>query len=435
MTDGEWKGEVRQVTKSGDEVVVEGSWTLVRDAADRPKCILAINEDVTEKKRLEDQMIRAQRMESIGTLAGGIAHDLNNVLTPILMSVDHLKRRVSDESSKDTLRVIASSAQRGAEMLSQVLSFARGMEGQSMPVSISRLMNELARIVQDTFPKNIELHLQTPPEEWMLSGDSTQIHQVLLNLCVNARDAMPAGGKLTVDTTSVTIDSQYATMNIEAREGPHIVIGVEDEGLGIPPHVLPKIFDPFFTTKPPGKGTGLGLSTSLAIVKSHGGFIRVRSEPGHGTRFTVYLPALPHATERAPDIEEQPLPRGNNELVLVIDDEAAVREITRQTLGAYGYRTLLAADGAEAVTLYSKNSTEIAVVLTDMAMPVMDGATTIQVLMKMNPQVRIIAASGVTVHGGMKKTAEAGARQFLPKPYTAETILRALRQVLHEENT
>ncbi|MBE2286310.1 MAG: PAS domain S-box protein [Prosthecobacter sp.] len=433
MIDGEWKGEVRQMTKTGHEVVVEGSWTLVRDAADRPKCILAINKDVTEKKRLEDQMIRAQRMDSIGTLAGGIAHDLNNVLTPILMSVDLLKRRINDEASRDTLRVIASSAQRGAEMLSQVLSFARGMEGQSMPVSISRLLNDLGRIVQDTFPKNIDLHLQTPPDEWMLSGDATQIHQVLLNLCVNARDAMPAGGKLTVDTTLVMIDSQYATMNIEAREGPHIVIGVEDEGVGIAQDVPPKIFDPFFTTKPPGKGTGLGLSTSLAIVKSHGGFVRVRSEPGHGTRFTVYLPALPPSTEQTPEIDEQPLPRGNNELVLVIDDEAAVREITRQTLSAYGYRTLLAADGAEAVTLYSKHTNDIAVVLTDMAMPVMDGATTIQVLVKMNPQVRIIAASGVTAHGGMKKSAEAGARQFLPKPYTAETILRALRQVLHDE--
>jgi two-component system cell cycle sensor histidine kinase/response regulator CckA len=432
MTDGEWKGEIEQVTKSGREVIVEGSWTLVRDATDSPKCILAINKDITEKKLLEDQMLRAQRMDSIGTLAGGIAHDLNNVLTPILLSVDLLKLRLADQPSRDTLETIATSARRGAEMLSQVLSFAKGMDGQKVPVQISRLLQDLSRIVHDTFPKNVEMHMQTPPEDWLVSGDSTQIHQVLLNLCVNARDAMPAGGKLTIDTSNIVIDPQYAATNIEAREGPHIVIGVEDDGVGISPEVLPKIFDPFFTTKGPGKGTGLGLSTSLAIIKSHGGFVRVRSEPGHGTRFSVYLPALQSSAQQPQVIEEQPLPRGDNELILIVDDEAAVREITRQTLNTHGYRSMLAADGAEAVTLYSKHMDEIAAVLTDMMMPVMDGTTTIQVLVKMNPKVRIIAASGVVSNGSRASAAESGARQFLPKPYTAETILRSLRHVLQE---
>ncbi len=433
LAEGEWAGEIQQVTKTGEELTVEGRWTLVRDAEGRPKCVLAINTNITEQKRLEDQILRSQRMESIGTLAGGIAHDLNNVLTPIMMSVDLLNLRIKDADCRATLETIASSARRGADMLNQVLSFARGMEGQKMRLQISRLLQDLARIVGDTFPKNIQLRthdelLKTDT----VSGDPTQIHQVLLNLCVNARDAMPAGGTLTISAANILIDAQYAAMNIEARGGPHIMISVEDDGVGIASEILPKIFDPFFTTKEMGKGTGLGLSTSLAIMKSHGGFFRVYSELGHGSCFRVYLPAQPAQVTAHQVVEEQVLPRGNNELVLFVDDEAAVREITRQTLEAYGYRVLLAADGAEAVTLYSKHQNDIALVLTDMRMPVMDGTTTIQVLMKMNPEVCIIAASGINSNNGVAKAAGTGVRQFLPKPYTAETILRALHNVLHE---
>jgi len=433
LSEGEWAGEIQQVTKTGEEVTVEGRWTLVRDAEGKPKCVLAINTNITDQKRLEDQILRSQRMESIGTLAGGIAHDLNNVLTPIMMSVDLLNLRIKDAACRETLETIASSARRGADMLNQVLSFARGMEGQKTPLQISRLLQDLARIVGDTFPKNIQLRLQDELLETdVVSGDPTQIHQVLLNLCVNARDAMPAGGTLTISAVNILIDAQYAAMNIEARGGPHIMISVEDDGVGIAPEILPKIFDPFFTTKEMGKGTGLGLSTSLAIMKSHGGFFRVYSELGHGSCFRVYLPAQQAQVMAQPAVEEQVLPRGNHELVLLVDDEAAVREITRQTLEAYGYKVLLAADGAEAVTLYAKHQNEIAIVLTDMRMPVMDGTTTIQVLMKMNPEVCIIAASGINSNNGIAKAAGAGVRQFLPKPYTAETILRALHHALNE---
>ncbi|OYW31285.1 MAG: hypothetical protein B7Z47_01505 [Chthoniobacter sp. 12-60-6] len=433
LAEGEWAGEIQQVTKAGADVTVEGRWTLVRDAEGRPKCILAINTNVTEQKRLEDQILRSQRMESIGTLAGGIAHDLNNVLTPIMMSVDLLNLRIKDAACRETLDTIASSARRGADMLNQVLSFARGMEGQKTPLKVSRLLQDLARIVGDTFPKNIQLRLHDELlADGIVSGDPTQIHQVLLNLCVNARDAMPAGGTLTISAANVLIDAQYATMNIEAREGPHIMISIEDDGVGIAQAVLPKIFDPFFTTKETGKGTGLGLSTSLAIMKSHGGFFRVYSELGEGSCFRVYLPAHPVQAVARPVVEEPVLPRGNHELVLLVDDEAAVREITRQTLEAYGYRVLLAADGAEAVALYSKHQNDIALVLTDMRMPVMDGTTTIQVLMKMNPEVCIIAASGINANNSVAKAAGTGVRQFLPKPYTAETILRALHNALNE---
>lgn len=431
IADGEWAGEIQQKNKNGDELMVQARWTLVRDAAGQPKCILAINTDITAKKQLEEQVIRSQRMESIGTLAGGIAHDLNNVLTPIMMSVDLLKLRITDPACRDTLSTISASAQRGAEMLGQVLSFAKGMDGQRVPVRVRCLLVGLARIVSDTFPKNIQLRLSEPPADWTVSGDATQLHQVLLNLCVNARDAMSAGGTLSISAEHTVIDAQYAAMNIEARTGPHVLITVKDDGSGISPEVLSKIFDPFFTTKAPGKGTGLGLSTSQAIVKSHDGFMRVESELGHGTVFQIYLPACSEEVPEPPATAPQPMQPGNQDLVLFVDDEAAVREITRQTLVAHGYRVLLASDGAEAVKLYSQQQKDIAVVFTDMVMPVMDGATTCQVILKMNPHARIIAASGVFSKVGKAKAASVGVTHFLPKPYTAETILRALHQALH----
>lgn len=434
LANGEWQGEIKQVNKSGGEVVVEGRWTLVRDVVGEPKSILAINTNITEKKKLEEQMYRAQRLENIGALAGGMAHDLNNILTPIMMSIDLLKLRIKDPACHETLGMIAANAHRGADMVSQVLSFARGGgEVQKSPVQIGSLLQDLAGIIRDTFPKNIQFCLRESGMNWPLIGDSTQIHQVLLNLCVNARDAMPAGGSLTVGADNIMIDAQYAAMNLEANEGPHVVLSVEDEGIGISREIIHKIFDPFFTTKDLGKGTGLGLSTSLAIIRDHGGFIRVYSEPGRGTRCNVYFPAMLEAVIETPYVNTRSLRQGSNELVIVVDDEMSVREITRQTLEAYGYRVLLAADGAEAVTLYAAHQKDVAVILTDMMMPIMDGSSTIQVLMKMNPKIRIIATSGITSNDSLASAAGNGETRFLPKPYTAQTLLRTLEEILTKD--
>lgn len=434
LAKGEWQGEIEQVSKSGGEVVVEGRWTLVRGTAGQPKSILAINTNITEKKKLEDQIYRAQRLENIGALAGGMAHDLNNILTPIMMSIDLLKLRIKDPSCHETLGMIASNAHRGADMVSQVLSFARGgVTARKRPVEMGSLLRDLAGIIRDTFPKNIQFRLRDCGMKWTVVGDSTQIHQVLLNLCVNARDAMPAGGSLTVRAENVMIDAQYAAMNLEAGEGPHVMLCVEDDGLGISREIIHRIFDPFFTTKDPGKGTGLGLSTSLAIIRDHGGFIRVYSEPGRGTRCNVYFPALSETVVETPPSGERSMRQGSSELVLVVDDEMSVREITRQTLEAWGYRVLLASDGAEAVTLYAAHQKEIAVILTDMMMPVMDGSSTIQVLIKMNPEIRIIAASGITTNDSLARTAGNGNTRFLSKPYTAQTLLRTLEEILSKD--
>ncbi len=427
---GEWVGEIRQVNKEGRALVVEARWTLVRDDQGRPKSVLAINTDITERRNLEQQFLRAQRMESIGTLAGGIAHDLNNVLAPIMMSIDLLRLKETDEGRAAILSTIESSAKRGADMVRQVLSFARGVTGQQVEVQVAGLVVEVVKIANETFLKSIRVRSEVPPDLWTVEGDPTQLHQVLLNLCVNARDTMPDGGLLTITASNVVLDEQYAGMNIEARPGPHVVIQVEDAGTGIAPEVLDRIFEPFFTTKETGKGTGLGLSTTLAIIKSHGGFVRVYSELGVGTKFRVYFPAHDSPGAAPAVAVGSELPRGNSELVLVVDDEAAVRQITQQTLEAFGYRVLLACDGAEATALYAAQKEDIAVVLTDMMMPLMDGPTTIQVLMRINPLVRIVAASGLNANGMVARAASAGVHHFLPKPYTAETMLQALRLAL-----
>lgn len=432
LTEGEWTGELQQFTKDGTELTVEGHWTLVHDTRGRPKSILSINTDITEKKKLEQQFLRAQRMESIGTLAGGISHDLNNVLAPILMSIELLKMQETDEVKLNILTTIETSARRGADMVKQVLSFARGLEGMHVKIGVHHLVGEVEKIAHETFPKNIGLAHDFPAHLWDVEADPTQLHQVLLNLCVNARDAMPEGGTLTLSASNVVLDEQYVAMNIEAKPGPHVVIQVEDTGAGMPPQILERIFEPFFTTKELGKGTGLGLSTTLAIIKSHAGFIRVESEVGKGTSFRIYLPAQVEnaVAETVPKRDE--LPRGNGELILVVDDEAPVRQIIQQTLETFGYRVLLASDGTEAVALYAEQKREIASILTDMMMPVMDGPTTIQVLLRMNPQARIIGASGLNANGMVAKAAGAGVKHFIPKPYTAETLLKTLRQILTE---
>ncbi len=268
-----------------------------------------------------------------------------------------------------------------------------------------------------------------PAGLWTVVGDPTQLHQVLLNLCVNARDVMPGGGALTISAENVALDEYYAALNPEAHPGPYVCVHVEDTGTGIPPGIIEKIFDPFFTTKELGKGTGLGLSTTLGIVKSHGGFLQVYSEPGHGTKFHVFLPAETDFRGEAAEEATTELPRGHGELILVVDDESSVRQITRQTLEACGYRVSLATNGSEALAAYATHGPEIAVVLTDMTMPVMNGPVLIEVLHKLNPALPIIAASGLAADS---QAASARVARFLLKPFTAETLLNALGQVLKE---
>lgn len=427
---GEWSGQFTHEAKDGREVVVNSRWTMVRDDDGKPASVLAIDTDMTETKKLESQFLRAQRLESIGTLASGIAHDLNNILSPILMSVSLLRRSMSDPDSARMLNIVESSAERGAGIVKQVLTFARGVEGERVLIQPKHLISELSKIMAQTFPKNIDIQTNLPTELWTISGDATQLHQVLLNLCVNARDAMPDGGTLDVAAENVTVDEQLARMNPGAQLGEHVVLRVGDTGMGMSPETMDKIYDPFFTTKEVGKGTGLGLATVIGIVKGHGGFVSLQSEIGVGTTFRVYLPASrDSAVVTTRKVEAAPA-RGKGERVLVVDDEPPIREALVGTLESNGYRAYTAEDGSDALALYFQRKDEIDLVITDLAMAQMDGITLVRSLRKVNPKVRVIVSSGHVTKEAQVVLSGLGVTTFLDKPYSADKLLRALRTVI-----
>ncbi|WP_016878254.1 response regulator [Chlorogloeopsis fritschii] len=429
---GSWQGELQQVTKQGQGIIVASRWTLMRDQDGKPKSILTVNTDITEKKQLENQFLRAQRLESIGTLAGGIAHDLNNILTPILTAAQLLQLKLpnTDERTQQMMRTIEANAKRGAALVKQVLQFARGVEGKRMIVQVGHLFSEIKQIVEETFPKSIELFTDIKPELWAVIGDATHLHQVLMNLVVNARDAMPNGGTLSIYAENIYIDEHYARMNLDASVGPHIQITIADTGVGMPPEIVDRIFEPFFTTKEVGKGTGLGLSTVRGIIKSHGGFVNVHSKVGKGTEFKIFLPAVEAtATLFREDLE---IFKGNGELILVVDDEARILETTKISLETYNYKVLTASDGIEAIALYAQYLDEISVVLVDMMMPSMDGATTIRALQKINGLVKIIAVSGLAPSD--KLAGFAAIKSFIAKPYTTKELLQNLHNILCQES-
>ena len=433
MEKGTWAGELAMHSRDGREIIADSRWTLLRDENGNPEAILSIVSDITERKKLENQLLRVQRLESLGTLAGGVAHDLNNVLAPILMGAGILKNEVVSDLGQQLLASMEASAKRGADLVRQVLSFARGVEGKRIPVNVVHILNEISNVIHDAFPKNIEFIYLPSRDLWTVLADPTQLHQVFTNLCVNARDAMPNGGTLKVITENTVLDEVYAGMNPEAKPGAYVVVKVDDTGTGIPPAIREKIFEPFFTTKEIGKGTGLGLSTTIGIVKSHAGFINLYSEMGKGTIFKVYLPAdTTAAAAENTAIQQSELPRGDGQLVLLVDDESTIRSVAQKTLERYGYRVLLASNGAEAIACYAKSPEQIAVVITDMAMPVMDGPATIVALKALNPEVKIIGSSGIPTNGGVAKAVGAGVKYFVPKPYTAESMLVTLAKALND---
>ena len=426
--EGSWQGELHQLTSSGQQIIVSSRWTLVRDQAEQPTSILSVNTDITAKKQLEAQFLRAQRLESIGALASGISHDLNNVLTPILLSTQLLQMLHKDERTQRLLQMQEINAKRGAALVKQVLAFARGVEGERTIVQPRHLISEIQQIVQQTFPKSIEFSTNISPDLWTVFGDATQLHQVLMNLVVNARDAMLNGGTLRLVAENLVIEKNYARMNLDAQVGPYIVISVSDTGTGISPKILPQIFEPFFTTKEIGLGTGLGLSTVIGIIKGHCGFVNVYTEMGKGTEFKIYLPVvLGTDLQQAQDFE---LPIGHGEVILVVDDEAPIREITKTALKTHNYQVFTANDGIEALAVYAEHQDEISLVLTDMMMPSMDGSTTIRTLQKMNPQLKIIAVSGLASNEQLASSSGVGVKAFLSKPYTARELLSTINGVL-----
>lgn len=435
-TNGHWAGEMRQSPSDRKRIVVESRWTLVLNDQGQPDYVLIINTDITERKRNEEHLFRAQRMESIGTLAGGVAHDLNNILSPILMSVDMLMQDGPDENLTRWLSIIRENAERGADLVKQVLTFARGLEGERVAVQAKHVIKDLVKILQETLPKSIVLKYDIAPDLKVISADPTQIHQVLMNICINARDAMPTGGALQITARNTRFDENDIRSHPEAEAREYVLITVADTGSGMSEETVDRIFDPFFTTKELGRGTGLGLSTAISIVRSHGGFIDVYTEPQRGTKFAIHFPtarAGSELPERADTVIS--IPRGRGETILVVDDEDNILQITKASLEMFGYGVLTAGDGIEGLSAFVEHRSEISLVLTDISMPIMDGLTMIRAIKRIAPAVPVIAMSGLMTP---ENTAELRTLQVaaqLEKPFSAEKMLVVLNEVIEAHET
>ena len=395
---------------------------------------LVLASDTTEKKLLEEQFLHAQRLESLGMLAAGIAHDLNNVLAPIAFIAPLLRQRLSDPRDLKTLNTLEQSASRGAGLVKQILGFAHTSTGDLQPTQVKHLVRDILGVIEETFPKSIQLEQQIPSDLWLVQGNPTQIHQVLLNLCVNARDAMPQGGRLRFAAANRRLDAVEAHAIPGARPGAWVVLEVADTGTGIPPEVLAHIWEPFFTTKGADKGTGLGLSTVRGIVASHHGFVQLETAAGRGTTFRVFLPALESAESRAKSVAPFAQPAGQGELILVVDDETVFCDLVTTILEAHGYRVVSCHDGVEAIARFAPRHADFSLVITDVDMPRLGGVALARALLRIFPDVRIIAMSGLSRTETdaseipeMQKLAHA----FLLKPFKAEALLGAVHALLH----
>lgn len=425
---GSWMGELREQGKSGDELIVQSRWTLLRDSQGKPKSIMVINTDVTKHKQMEEQFLRSQRLESLGMLVSGIAHDLNNTLAPIVIGIQMMRLDSPEPETESLLQTMEISAKRSADMLKQMLTFARGGEIQKTLIQPADLVTEMGNIVSGTFSKMIQCRVQTGRALHPLAGIPTQLHQVLMNLCVNARDAMPKGGTITLSADNVKLTAAEAARHDGAKPGNYVCLSVADTGTGIPPEQLGKIFQPFFTTKAPGKGTGLGLSASSNIIKNHGGFMTVDSQPGRGTEFKVLLPAA-GKTVAEPVDEKVVLPAGHGECVLVIDNEAAILAIIRATLESYGYAVMTAASGAEAIAQLGAHAATVNLAITGLDLPFMDGQATIANLRKISSQLKIIVVSG-SEPAAVEASRQLKADAVVVKPFTNEMLIRTVHAVL-----
>jgi two-component system, cell cycle sensor histidine kinase and response regulator CckA len=428
---GRYDEEYRVVRPDGSVRWIRDRGFPIQNAAGAPYRVVGIATDITEKKHLETQFYRAQRLESLGTLASGIAHDLNNVLTPILAIAQLLRLNQSslDGRSQEMLTVLEDSAKRGANMVKQILTFTRGTGGERSPVQAASVLKEVINVVLQTFPKTIAIREHIPDEApWLVSADSTYLHQMVMNLCVNARDAMPHGGTLSLSVDYCFVDHAFAQTNLDAQVGNYVVVTVADTGTGIPLDVRDRIFDPFFTTKAPGQGTGLGLATVLGIVKNYDGFLQVFSEVGQGTQMKVYLPTIAGLSTHSD--QPQALSDGKGELVLIVDDDVAVQCSTQALLKSHHYTVLLAHDGIEAIELYTQHQQDIKLVILDITMPTMSGISLIQRLKAINSTVNIIAISGLPAN--REPALDAGANTFLSKPYTLENLLWSVRALIIE---
>ncbi len=389
--------------------------------------------DISERKRMDQQILRAQRLESVGSLAGGVVHDMNNILGPIMMALQMMRMRLTDPKDQYLLDLLETNSNRGADLIKQILMFVRGAESQKTVLQLRHVINEVVKFARETFPASIQIQADMRKDLKTVMADPTQMQQVLLNLVVNARDAMKGGGSLKIQAENITLSEEQMMVFKDAKPGAYVLIRVKDTGAGISPDIKDMIFEPFFTTKEQGKGTGLGLSTVLTIVKSHDGFVDVSSVVGEGTEFRIYFPATDFTGRATKDTSLGEVPRGNGEMILLVDDEAAVREISKVALEANGYEVLIAKEGAEAIGHFTLNQDKVKLVITDIDMPFIDGPKLTGMLRKFNPKIRVIGSSGSDDKVNQKELEEAHMDAYLTKPYSSETLLRTIGEVLKKE--
>ncbi len=396
--------------------------------------ILVVLDDITDTRRLNEQLMRAQRMESIGTLASGIAHDLNNVLAPIVMSLGMLSESVRDPSGREMIELMQLAANRGADIVRQVLTFARGLGGERVEIQPRHMVQEIARIARETFPRSIEINCDFDRDLATMTGDPTQIQQVLMNLCLNARDAMPRGGQLMIHVANTDEVPSDALPPARNDTGRYVVFTVRDTGSGMTPAVRERIFDPFFTTKPVGKGTGLGLAVTLGIVERHGGSITVASEPGAGTTFQVYMPAASagEGEEQQPHTEPE-IPRGRGETILVVDDEPSVRTVMAGILTKAGFAPLVARDGGEALLRLAECGGAVSLLITDLMMPGMDGLELIPRMRQARAGIPIIAMTGLGDDDVRNSARALGVDRILAKPFSNAALLWSVHELLQSQ--
>ncbi|MBN2122720.1 MAG: response regulator [Deltaproteobacteria bacterium] len=386
-----------------------------------------------QKKKLQAQLAHSQKMEAIGTLAGGVAHDFNNLLQAIMGYTQILLEEWDASSSESRkLKEIERAAHRASELTQRLLTFSRKIESRMQPVDLNQEVGNAEKLLRRTIPRMIDIEVRLEGPIRIIKADPTQIEQIVMNLAVNARDAMEEGGTLTIETKNVTLDEIFCTERIECVPGEYVLLKVADTGQGMDKETQDRIFDPFFTTKGVGKGTGLGLATVFGIVKGHGGHIFCESEPGRGTTFSIYLPAGEAQAEETDGTEvEEVLPSGT-ECVLVVDDEEILRDLAMQTLFKYGYRVLLAADGESALELYEQHREEVSLVILDLIMPGMGGKRCMEELLRRDSGLKIVIASGYAGDEAETGLLNAGAKGFVKKPYNINEVLKVIRQVLDE---
>jgi PAS domain S-box-containing protein len=430
---GEWAGKLTQSSADGAEIEVQSRWVLLPSQRGEAQNILIINTLEFDSRHQEEERLRAQRQECIGVLASGIAHDLNNTLQPTAMAMDLIRGRLHDPESQDLLQVVDANLRRATEFVRQILSFTFGGASGIAKVSLAEIIADIASFAKHAFPNDIQIQTDIPAGLSPVLANATQLKQVLLNLCVNARDAMPEGGVLSLTACNVDLDQEAAKRNPIVKAGRFVRISVSDTGSGIPQSVRDKIFEPFFTTKGPEKGTGLGLATVMGIVRGHGGFLLLESAEGRGTAFQIFIPAassLSAAPMELSSIATTEL-RGHGETILLVEDEPTVLKLMQRSLERAGYHVMTALDGQKGLDCFTENQEKIALVLTDMSMPGMGGAEMIRQLKKESPFVKVICTSGIAYTNGHMDSL--GLDKILAKPCDSKTMLEAIRDVLKAE--